>query len=84
MARRRALQVQVGGQSQRQNHLQRVLGADRVSEDHPDEAGVNVMINGEHKATVNCGGPDKAISNLEGMHSSHRQPLGRRCGPQAR
>ena len=59
-------------------------GADRVSEDHPDEAGGNVMINGEHKATVNCGGPDKAISNLEGMHSSHRQPLGRRCGPQAR
>ena len=42
-------------------------GADRVSEDHPAEAGVNVLVNGEHKATVNCGDPDQAISNLEGV-----------------
>lgn len=43
------------------------FGADLVSEEHPIEAGVNVLVNGEHKATVKCGDVDKIITNLEGV-----------------
>ena len=43
------------------------FGADLVSDEHPIEAGVNVLVNGEHKATVKCGDERTLINNLEGV-----------------
>lgn len=41
--------------------------ADRLSEKHPIEAGVNVEINQKHVATVKCVGENKIIQNIEGI-----------------
>lgn len=42
-------------------------GADRLSENHPIEAGVNVEINKKHAATVKCVGQNKIVQNIEGI-----------------
>ena len=41
--------------------------ADKNSEDHPVEAGVNVLVNKELVATVNCSGKD-IVNNIEGVN----------------
>lgn len=42
-------------------------GVDRLTEEHAIEAGVNVFINKDLVATVNCSGKD-VISNIEGVN----------------
>ncbi|CUA82007.1 hypothetical protein Ga0061063_0856 [Gulbenkiania indica] len=41
-------------------------GADRNAEDHPVEAGVNVLVNGQSAAIVKCGG-ERIVQNIEGI-----------------
>lgn len=41
-------------------------GVDRLSDEHPIEAGVNVLIDKKLVTTVNCSGKD-VVSNLEGV-----------------
>ena len=42
-------------------------GADRLSEKHEIEAGINVEINKKHAATVKCVGENKITQNIEGI-----------------
>ena len=41
--------------------------ADKLSDKHPIEAGVNVEINKKLAATVKCVGEDKIVQNIEGI-----------------
>ena len=43
------------------------LAADKLSEKHSIEAGVNVEINKKLAATVKCVGEDKIVQNIEGI-----------------
>ena len=42
-------------------------GADRVSDEHPIEAGVNVEVNNKLVATVKCAGEKNIVQNIEGI-----------------
>jgi hypothetical protein len=42
-------------------------GVDRLSDEHPIEAGVNVEINKKLEATVKCVGEKNIVQNIEGI-----------------